>query len=176
MSMLIRQLDGFHPHKIRKLRANSNSNSKLELDVVGNSTRGYSSLPPNSTGIFWTRPWTELVCRRQTDSRIRCGQNPSFMYFLAICLFTVIGFRPFLGHLRYDPINPVKMSVRPSVRTYVRPSVRTYVCTSTIKLDPATNQIVEFVRVDETFTMIWLSRSSEVRVKVRSPIETILCH
>jgi len=35
--MLIRQLDGFHPHKIRKLRANSNSNSKLELDVVGNS-------------------------------------------------------------------------------------------------------------------------------------------
>jgi len=37
MSMLIRQLDGFHPHKIRKLRANSNSNSKLELDVVGNS-------------------------------------------------------------------------------------------------------------------------------------------
>jgi len=39
MSMLIRQLDGFHPHKIRKLRANSNSNSKLELDVVGNSWR-----------------------------------------------------------------------------------------------------------------------------------------
>jgi len=35
--MLIRQLDGFDPHKIRKLRANSNSNSKLELDVVGNS-------------------------------------------------------------------------------------------------------------------------------------------
>jgi len=35
--MLIGQLDGFDPHKIRKLRANSNSNSKLELDVVWNS-------------------------------------------------------------------------------------------------------------------------------------------
>jgi len=45
--MLIRQLDGFHPHKIRKLRANSNSNSKLELDVVWNSTcyRRHNSLP-----------------------------------------------------------------------------------------------------------------------------------
>jgi len=31
----------------------------------------------------------------------------------------------------------------------------------------ATNQIVAFVKVDETFTTIWLSRSSEVRVKVR---------
>jgi len=30
--MLIRQLDVFDPLKIRKLRANSNSNSKLELD------------------------------------------------------------------------------------------------------------------------------------------------
>ena len=36
------------------------------------------------------------------------------------------------------------MSVRPSVRT------------STIKLNAATNQIVVFVRVDETFTMIWI--------------------
>jgi len=44
----------------------------------------------------------------------------------------------------------------------VRPSIRT----STIKLNAATNQIVEFVRVDETMTTIWLSRSSEVRVKV----------
>ena len=53
----------------------------------------------------------------------------------------------FLGHLlRDDLINPVKMSVHP----YVRPSVRT----STIKLNAATNQIVEFVRVDETFTTI----------------------
>jgi len=49
----------------------------------------------------------------------------------------------------------------------VCPSVRTYVHTSKIKLNAATNQIVEFVRVDETFTMIWLSRSSEVRVKMR---------
>ena len=49
----------------------------------------------------------------------------------------------FLGHLlRDDLINPAKMSVRPSVRT------------STIKLNAATNQIVEFVRVDETFTTI----------------------
>ena len=65
----------------------------------------------------------------------------------------------FLGHLlRDDLINPVKMSVRP----YVRPSVRT----STIKHNAAINQIVVFVRVDETFTTIWLSRSSEVRVNV----------
>jgi len=38
---------------------------------------------------------------------------------------------------------------------------------STIKLNAATNQIAVFVKVDETFTMIGLSRSSEVRVKVR---------
>jgi len=49
-----------------------------------------------------------------------------------------------LGHLLL--INPVKMSVRLSVRTSVR--------TSTMKHNAATNQIVEFVRVDETFTMI----------------------
>jgi len=45
-------------------------------------------------------------------------------------------------------------------------SVRPYVRTSTIKHNAATNQIMVFVKVDETFTMIWLSRSSEVRVKV----------
>jgi len=59
----------------------------------------------------------------------------------------------------------------------VRPFVCTSVCTSTIKHDAATKQIVVFVKVNETFTMIWLSRSSEVRVKVRrwpqSPIGTI---
>ena len=45
----------------------------------------------------------------------------------------------FLGHLlRDDLINPVKMSVRPS----------------TIKLNAATNHVVVFVRVDETFTTI----------------------
>jgi len=49
----------------------------------------------------------------------------------------------FLGHLLTDDlINPVKMSVRTSVHT------------STIKLNAATNQIVVFVRVDETFTTI----------------------
>jgi len=53
-----------------------------------------------------------------------------------------------------DLINPVKMSVHPPVRT------------STIKHNAATNQIVVFVKVDETFTMIRLSRSSEVRVEV----------
>jgi len=37
---------------------------------------------------------------------------------------------------------------------------------STIILNAATNQIVMFVRVDESFTIISLSRSSEVRVKV----------
>jgi len=80
---------------------------------------------------------------------------------------------PYLGHLlkrkRDDLINPVKMSVRMSVRLSVR--------TSTIKHNAATNQIVVFVKVDETFTTIWLSRSSEVRVKVRrwpqSPLGTI---
>jgi len=53
------------------------------------------------------------------------------------------------------------------------PSVRT----STIRHNAATNQIVVFVKVDETFTTIWVSRSSEVRVKVRrwpqSPFGTI---
>jgi len=52
----------------------------------------------------------------------------------------------FLGHLlRDDLINPVK-NIRSSVRTYVR--------TSTTKLNAATNQIVVFVRIDETFTTI----------------------
>jgi len=37
---------------------------------------------------------------------------------------------------------------------------------STMKHNAATNQIVLFVKIDETFTMIWLSRSSEIRVKV----------
>jgi len=62
-------------------------------------------------------------------------------YVLHICSF--------LGHLlRDDLINPVKVSVR----------------TSTIKLNAATSQIVEFVRVDESFMAISLSRSSEVKV------------
>jgi len=69
----------------------------------------------------------------------------------------------FLGHLlRDDLMNPVKMSGRPSVRPSLRTYVRAYVRTSTIKLNAATNQIVEFVRVDESLTMISLSRSSEV--------------
>jgi len=72
----------------------------------------------------------------------------------------------FVGHLlRDDLLNPVKMSVRISVRT------------STIKLNAATNQIVVFVKVDETFTTTWLSRLSEVMVKIRrwpqSPFGTI---
>jgi len=53
-----------------------------------------------------------------------------------------------------------------SVRPYVCPYVRTYVRTSTIKLNAATNQILVFVKVDESFTMISPSRPSEVRVKV----------
>jgi len=48
----------------------------------------------------------------------------------------------------------------------VRPSVRPSVRKSTIKYNAATNQIVVFLKVDETFTTIRLSRSSEVRVKV----------
>jgi len=71
---------------------------------------------------------------------------------LMVCL--VCATAPFLGHLRDELINPVKKSVH------------TYVCTSTTIFNAATNQIVVFVKVDETFTTIWLSRSSEVRVKV----------
>jgi len=71
-----------------------------------------------------------------------------------------------LGHLlRDDLINPVKMSVRPYVRTYIR----TYVGTSTIKLNAATNQIVVFVNVDETFTTFKVIRGQgqgHVRLKV----------
>ena len=55
-------------------------------------------------------------------------------------------------------MNPVKMSISPYVHMYVR--------TSTMKLNPATNQIVAFVKVDESLTTISLTRSSEVRVKV----------
>jgi len=55
--------------------------------------------------------------------------------------------RQFLGHLLGDDlINPVK-NVRPGGGS-----------TSTIKLNAATNQIVVFIRVDETFTKISLSR------------------
>jgi len=65
------------------------------------------------------------------------------------------------------PNKPGKMSVRPYVRT------------STMKHNAATNQIVVFAKVDETFTTIWLSRSSEVSVKVRrwprSPFGAIFC-
>ena len=48
-----------------------------------------------------------------------------------------------LGHfLRDDLINPVKMSIHPYVRT------------STMKHNAATNQILVFIMVDETFTTI----------------------
>jgi len=56
-------------------------------------------------------------------------------------------------------------------------SVHLYVRMSIMKHNAATKQVVVFVKVNETFTTIWLSRSSEVRVKVRrwpqSPIGTI---
>jgi len=75
---------------------------------------------------------------------VSAGKNNTAMQF------------PFLGHLlRDDLINPVKMSIRGSVHT------------STMKHNADTNQIVVFVKVDETFMTILLSRSSEVRVKVR---------
>ena len=64
-----------------------------------------------------------------------------------------------------------------NVHPYVHTSVHLYVRTSTMKHNAATNQIVVFVKVDETFTTIWLPRSSEVKVKVRrwpqSPFGTI---
>ena len=59
-------------------------------------------------------------------------------------------------------LNKPSKNVRPSVRMYVRPSVHM----STVKHNAATNQIVVFVMVNETFTTIWLS-PSKVRVKVR---------
>jgi len=68
----------------------------------------------------------------------------------------------FLNYLLTDDlINPVKMSVGEYV-----PSVPPSVQTSMMKHNAATNQIVVFVKVDQTFTMIWLSRSSEVRIKI----------
>ena len=88
---------------------------------------------------------------------------PSFHRDVAVISDTCCGYAvtfsnfAFLDHLlRDDLINPVKC-----------PSVGQSVRTSTIKLNAATNQIVVFVRVDESFTMISLSRSSEVSVKVR---------
>jgi len=75
---------------------------------------------------------------------------------LPICLLTYLTndmteLNQFLGHLlRDDLINPAKMSIRPYVRPSVRPSVRT----STIKHNAFTNQIVVFVKIDETFTTI----------------------
>jgi len=77
------------------------------------------------------------------------------------------------------PNKPGK-NVRPSVCPSVHPYVHPYIHTSAIKLNAATNQIVVFVKIDETFMTIWLSRSSEVRVKVRRwpqfPIRTIFIH
>jgi len=68
----------------------------------------------------------------------------------------LLHFSHFLGRLlRNDLINPVKMSVRPSVRT----SVRTYVRPQSNSMQPQTKLVI-FVGVDETFTTIWLSRSS----------------
>jgi len=65
----------------------------------------------------------------------------------------------------------VKVSVKGNVsylnvKFVVFRSSPPYIRTSTIKLNPATNQIVAFVKVDASFMTISLSRSSEVRVKV----------
>jgi len=90
---------------------------------------------------------------------VACIISATSLTSLGLCVFS------FLAHLlRDDLINLVKMYVRitTSIRTYVR---RTSIGTSTIKLNAATNQIVIFVKVDESFTTISLSRSSEVRVK-----------
>jgi len=64
------------------------------------------------------------------------------------------------------PGKNVHPSVHTSVRTSEHMSVRTYIHTSTITHNAATNQIVVFVKVNETFMTIWLSRLSKVRVKV----------
>ena len=59
--------------------------------------------------------------------------------------------------------SPERWSNKPGKN--VCPSVRLSVHTSTMKHSATTNQIVVFVKVDETFLMMWLSRSSEVRVR-----------
>ena len=58
------------------------------------------------------------------------------------------------GFLSHDLMNPLNMSIRPYICTYVHTYVHVYVRTSTIKLNAATNQIVVFVKVDESFMTI----------------------
>jgi len=86
---------------------------------------------------------------------------------------TWTNFTKFLGHLlRDDPIVMVKMSVHP-----YGPSICPYVQNQTQCSHKPNSGIF---KVSETFTMIWLSRSSKVRVKVRrwpqSPFRTIFCN
>ena len=70
--MLIRQLDGFHPHEIEKLRANSNS--KLELDVVGNSARHGAHMGCPYLGAMWV-PLGAHNGQSIWASRGACGQK-----------------------------------------------------------------------------------------------------
>ena len=62
----------------------------------------------------------------------------------------------FTGRMPFLPPNQEHQSTKGREMTYNKPgkNVRPSVRTSTIKLDAATNQIVVFVTVDETFTTI----------------------
>jgi len=95
------------------------------------------------------RRWTRQLWTGSVAASSRHGQLPVFI-------------RSSPQRWPNKPGKNVRLYVHTSIHTYVR----TYVCTSTIKHNAATNQIVVFVKVDETFTMIWLSRSPKVRVKV----------
>jgi len=102
-----------------------------------------------------------ILSAKPSDLRPVFQSSQVLLYMF--CIMQMKCLLGFLGHLlRDDLINPVKMSVHMSVRPYVRPYVRT----STIKDNGATDQIVVFVKVDETLMTLWLLRSSEVRVKV----------
>jgi len=105
----------------------------------------------------WGHSWCTCACSLQCShiplQKVCTISSAVIMFCIPYdccvsCLSWLILQILFLGHLlRDDLINPVKMSVLPSVRT----SVRTYV---RMKHNAATNQILVFVKVDETFTMI----------------------
>jgi len=111
------------------------------LMVVGVDTYHDSAKKGRSVGAF-----VASMNQRLTRYYSNCGfqssheelQNNLCTFMLSMRVQCAL---IFLGHL-YDLINLVKMSVREYVRT------------STMKHNAATNQIVLFVKVDESFTTI----------------------
>jgi len=157
-----------------------NGNYKLNLAFVANLFNMHPGFEQQVDGVdidFSAVPEetreerSEFICWCVLTELVNVGSNIVILYNQRF--FFANDWRKIIVEelLRDDLINPVKMSVSPYVCTYIR--------TCTMKHNAATNQIVMFVKVDETFTTIWLSRLSEVRVKVRrwpqSPIMTIFC-